>query len=240
LGIGYLLGFKVLRKMMRYFIVYIWLLCPCANAQDTISDFHGNGRIAEYYTLLNGKKHGQYVTWYKNGGIKDRLFFDSGRLNGPAYVYNKKGQIVETCIYAKGLKVMEKTEMRKTSVTRYWTNSGIKVYDMRFKNGQPLACSVIKHIGDTTKVFVMPDHYPCSIGSRTVFVTNNIAYDSAGRRIRNRFRGSTMEWFENGKPHYEGHYKYGKLHGHIKEWNVSGKLKSHEVYRRGKLKRKII
>ncbi len=181
-----------------------------------------------YFSFINS--FAQTIIKYPNGQIKWKA------------EYSKSSNLYPVCYEAwdsNGNKTAYFKSTSKRTTTIYWTSDGIKMFYSDYKNGQPISCMVNRRKGDTSK-FIMPDKYPCTWGNKTVFMTNDIAYDSSGNKIENEFKGKQLWWDENGKLQSELYYRKGKKQGKFREWNKDGTLKVYEIYKKGKLIRKIV
>lgn len=173
----------------------------------------------------------QVVDIYPNGQLKWRAKYSGGNLGStPIFYESWDSNGAKTAYY--------KTTFRRTKRV-FWNDKHIRVLYESYRRGQPLSCTVSRRVGDTTK-FIIPDSFPCLLGNKMVYVTNQIAYDSFGNRIKNNFRGKVIMRHDNGQLSYKYYYVKGQVQGKKRGWDKEGNLILYEVYRRGKLKRKII
>lgn len=79
---------------------------------QTFSDMY-NGRVINYdengfksedYTIVSGKRHGNYITYYQNGQIKSKVSYNMELIDGLSENFYINGQIKSSCNYTKNMK----------------------------------------------------------------------------------------------------------------------------------------
>lgn len=106
-----------------------------------------NGIITESGVFKNGKKHGKWNSYYDNGEVLSRIFYDDGIFNG-AYIFNhKNGTTWINGYYKNGLKDGDWYE-RDESQNRIFSGS----YEM----GNPIG--IHKYYNDKGKL-ILEKHY---------------------------------------------------------------------------------
>jgi len=68
-----------------------------------IKELMGAGRC-EYYEI-DGKMDGEYISWYRNGQLAYRCYFENGRLEGKYEHWEEGGQLLEHYYYNNGVKI---------------------------------------------------------------------------------------------------------------------------------------
>jgi antitoxin component YwqK of YwqJK toxin-antitoxin module len=235
-------------QISMIFICFVTL--QKVRAQDTLIKYHPNGQKSLECLQVAYINHGPCLSWYPNGQLWISSVFDSGELAGTSRMWYDNGLPQQFSEYSKGLLTRYvswhrngrksgyyRTAPQKT-VQYFWSAKGKRILISRFLNGHPVSCNRVTLAGDTS-TFIMPPKYPCGMGNRTVFITNNIPYDSAGNEVINKFRGRVRIWDDQGRHQYRSRYRQGQLHGKFREWGTNGKLKKYEIYKKGKLVRKV-
>ena len=64
--------------------------------------FHRNGRLQSKVEFINGKKNGYCFFFYDNGGIYEIHFYKMGEIDGESIVYDEEGNIKYRNRYSNG------------------------------------------------------------------------------------------------------------------------------------------
>jgi len=67
-------------------------------------DFHKNGakRMEGYF--VDGKRDGEWLSWFENGSTWSKGYFKDGKRTGKAWVYHSNGQLFMKGAYENGTK----------------------------------------------------------------------------------------------------------------------------------------
>ena len=79
--------------------------------------YYPDGQIAEKTFYDSGQKHGESLIFAKNGQITKRLNYDSGELHGPAAYFNPQGEKIMEGNYSSG---------RKTGLWKYYSEGKLE------------------------------------------------------------------------------------------------------------------
>lgn len=132
----------------------------------TEKTYHSNGQIKTVCSLVNGKKHGEFIRYFENGQIAIVSNYSHGKSHGLWKEYYENGQIAEEGEYING----------DYNVINFWIESGEQllvngsgktirkygasqgdIYEQYFENGQYIGEKKIaeviygKFIPDTEK-----------------------------------------------------------------------------------------
>ena len=71
-----------------------------SNGLTEFKEFWSNGQIyAHYFEDENGKKHGEYKSWWENGTLSVHCHYKNGKLHGEYKWWLKDGTLYEHCYY---------------------------------------------------------------------------------------------------------------------------------------------
>lgn len=62
----------------------------------TCTNYYKNGKIANKYTIVNGKNHGEWIVFYENGSIQTRANFYNGQPHGLMTQFTEDGLCIQT------------------------------------------------------------------------------------------------------------------------------------------------
>ncbi|MDM1352208.1 hypothetical protein HX014_16590 [Myroides marinus] len=68
----------------------------------TAISYYHEGGIKEKLSFKNGLKHGKAITYYKSGKIREKVLFKNGFLNKTAYMYKENGELAAKIRYKNG------------------------------------------------------------------------------------------------------------------------------------------
>ena len=75
---------------------------------QTIKTYYGNGRLSQEYTVDDqGRKHGTYCDWWKNGQLWEQSEFVNDKLHGIRYVWDNDGSVMYIMQYDNDKKLVE-------------------------------------------------------------------------------------------------------------------------------------
>lgn len=174
------------------------------------------------YTLIDARKEGKYLIWYKSGrqlsesNYKDNLlngeyltyydnensqlkrknFYLNGRLEGEQFSWYESGQLSSKALFSQ--------ENHKLNYGVTWHMSGVKKSESKFD-------------ADKNK-FVTQFWYE----------NGNLEWEFEENQ-RNEFDGVMIRWYESGQIKSKKEYKNGKSKGLCQNWNEEGELISQNM-----------
>lgn len=69
-----------------------------------VKEFYDNGKLKITGTLVNGKREGEWTSYFENGMLKSRHNYSGGLDNGPTSVYYESGKYMFKGLYNMGKK----------------------------------------------------------------------------------------------------------------------------------------
>ena len=79
------------------------LLIRNSNTNDEIiNGYHENGNISVHGIEHNGKREGDYLTYYSNGMLNSKIEYKNGQKNGEHMIYSEEGNRIYHAYYTNG------------------------------------------------------------------------------------------------------------------------------------------
>jgi antitoxin component YwqK of YwqJK toxin-antitoxin module len=75
---------------------------PAPKGDKNHQEFYPEGGLKMEGTLKDGKRHGLWTSYGKNGKVKSRSEYVMGVTQGPTVVYNENGDVFYTGTYSDG------------------------------------------------------------------------------------------------------------------------------------------
>jgi antitoxin component YwqK of YwqJK toxin-antitoxin module len=69
----------------------------------------GRAAVEDYFYFMyrDGKRHGLWEEWYRDGTLESRCMYKNGKLHGPYKWWedNSNGRLLDSCVYENGIVV---------------------------------------------------------------------------------------------------------------------------------------
>lgn len=184
-------------------------------------------------SIRNGKRHGIWKWFYKNGKIKSLTNYHCDFVQGTSFSYYENGKI-ETVEFYSGDEILTSQYFNENGILEEYT---FYTYEYNKKESRTLK---------TTKKFIYYEDGKLKSKQQIIEKPKNIEIEIYNEYFKNGFlkieaeyendekNGIYREYYENGNVKYEGFYKKGipvKKHYFYKE---NGKLLKIEIWKKGK------
>ena len=64
--------------------------------------WYKDGQLSDHYNFLNDKADGEHISWHENGKIDIHCFFSNGFINGEYKELYENGEMKEHCFFSNG------------------------------------------------------------------------------------------------------------------------------------------
>lgn len=186
----------------------------CCKGDKTIS--YGYGK--------NGKKHGVQKTWWTNGQMKEKIFFENGKKHGSFEKFNESGEIRYVANYFEGV---------KDGIEKKWWDNGNLKEEFTYSNGKK--DGVVKKFDKNGEIVYVVDYVEgIKDGMEKSW------WDNGNLKVKFLYQngkkdGFCYEWFENGNMKYEKSYSNGLLSGYYNVYHENGVVKKRALYSEGEI-----
>lgn len=129
-------------------LVSLTIACKPEKDIEEVIQHYDTGEVSRKYTLIDGKKEGAMIDYYKDGNIKGERMFDNDLQVGKTTLYHPNAAIKEvqyydegklhggdTVFYASGQPemVIEFDHGLKHGYVRKWNENDSLIYEARFQ-----------------------------------------------------------------------------------------------------------
>ncbi|SQI36071.1 MORN repeat variant [Leminorella richardii] len=220
-------------------------------AQGKITSYYDSpGKVRSVSHFKDGKLHGEFVSYNKNGTVAKKEQYLLGKdVTKNGIVYGSEGQILERYnynsngrkegtwlnYYPDGTLKLSESYANGTLVgtsEEYWPNGKIKLKNT-YKNGSSRAQVKWYESGQKESESFYNDKHQ-SVGTHKSWYENGNLY-SDYRYYANGRQASTALWNSDGHPSSRETYSIKGERRSSERWFVNGKLRSRTVYQNGQL-----
>lgn len=184
-------------------------------------EWYCSGKVKEKFEYSNGRRHGTWIYFSRDGKPYLSRSYKQGRLHGVYLEWYKSGKIKCKGNYVNGMKhgiwVRYYGDSSRKSFARYRHGSG--VYRKWHKNGTLLEIGEFRK-GRRDGLWL----YYFYTGELHSFIDYKNGLEN----------GETVTWYRNGGLRVIGHYRQGAKHGIWRHWNPHGSQDRVARYRMGK------
>jgi len=198
--------------------------------------------------MMHGKKEGEWLSFYENGNISQKLFYKQDKIVDTIYLHHKNGVIKEKATFSNGKRNGYFEEYYKygslyrkghykdgqfdKEVTYYFKHGTIE-YDAHYQNG--------KLEGELKEYYSSGQLYRKEAYAQG---ESNGAYEvfwpsgkprAIGSKEDNQFTASYKSFFQNGSLYLSGTYDAGEKTGEWVTYNIDGQLIEREFYEKDKM-----
>jgi antitoxin component YwqK of YwqJK toxin-antitoxin module len=173
--------------------------------------FDGGVKILEI-GFLEGKKHGRWISWLRNGKPGSEFNYSAGVKHGQNVIWYENGQKKMQGKYNRG---------EKDDRWLYWDSRGNQTVEELWRHGRIIVKKDLEKFVTTSYIY-----YP----------GGNLRYQ---REFRGALKhGRWIKWDHGGARLYVREYKEGMKHGHWQVWNKNGVLVVDEIWDKGEMIKK--
>jgi len=226
--------------LITFLFVNIWLLPFCQNFNQESDNgynkfYYPNGQVSSEGFMVNGKPDGIWKAYYVTGVLKSVGVRNNALLDSVWVFYNEKGNIKEKINYLNGKKngyyyKFEYFKNKNDSIVGYIASE--ELYLNNKKNGVSLYYYKNHIIKYAINYSNGKKHGTAREYDKNGIIIAIIEYrygKEVDREIINQYQDSLKigvwkEFYPNGKIKREQNYKFGKLHGLVKKYDLSGEL----------------
>lgn len=175
--------------------------------QHTLVDGKKEGKSLQWYKSGNKSeeanykdnvKNGEYLSYYdnENNQLREKSFYLNGKLEGEQFSWHKNGGLSDQSFFSQ--------ENPKLHNKISWYENGIKRYELKFEANK--------------NKFI----------SRAWYQNGQLKYEFE-KNEKEQFDGLATEWYESGQIKSRTEYKNGKSNGLCQNWNKEGELISENI-----------
>jgi len=196
------------------------------NNKTTKTDFifFDDGKRKEEIPWLNGKIHGDWISWYHNGIMESHYIYTNGVKNGKWQWWNENGKLREEYNWKDGKRNGEQIE---------WYENGQKMMLINYLEDVKHGEEIQWYNNGNIKSKVTFNHGKMN-GKYYQWYLNGKKSEE-GEFNNGKREGKWFRWYENGKLSEESNYKNGLEQGKFSSWHENGKLESRTIYENGKI-----
>ncbi len=90
-------------SLWKPFTLILTLICCSSCTSQTKSEFYDNGNTKLTYSLRDGKKHGEAISYYPTGDVESEGMFYRGQFDGEWKFYYESGDLKSIQEYDNGM-----------------------------------------------------------------------------------------------------------------------------------------
>lgn len=195
--------------------------------------YYKNGGIEEFAIFKNGKINGVYKTYYENGGLKSEAMYVEGQKEGLEKIYDKNGKLIAEYTYSldflNGEYRIYFPDNGKLKMEGFYLSTSVfNLRDSKIRKEYYINGNL-----KTERTYEDTDR-----GEN--FFEKNYREESGklvseGKYIDNQRDGIFKTYYENGSIYGEYGYKNGSDNGKFKEYYINGNLKEEGSIENGQI-----
>ena len=212
-------------------------------------------------TLKDGKFHGPYKSYYKNGQMNKDITYKDGKLDGSYKKYHDNGKLNESetqIRYFMGMRYLKRTKIQKTMVLHYdatykdgkedgpfksYYKDGQLEYIATYKDGKEDGPFKSYYRDGQLKYIATykygKQHGPFKSYHYAITLEDGYSFRpqiySEGNYNNGKRDGIYKKYYSNGQLEYQGEYYDGKEDGLFRSYSENGQLKEESFYSDGEL-----
>ncbi len=205
------------------FVLLVFVICTGFEQKGEIQTYYWPDRITKYAegSVVNGKRHGKWTEWHRNGQRSGTGNYDHGKKDGSWIYWYDNGHPSAVMNYERGILLFAKSYRPNGTVGSHIRN-GTGKWVTWYKNGKKeQECNYVN--GKLTGKLTM--WYENGRKSSEAEFLDNVPH---GQQI--------YYWHETGRKTYEGKYYHGQEHGRWIFYDKNGNITDVKEYEYGKLK----
>jgi len=212
----------------------------CGTYSGDIMRWLPDGKPLFKNSIVNGKRHGRYQTYYVNGQLDLDGSYSWGTETGKWSWYHENGKLYNDGFFVNG---------ERDSVWIYFSQEGVRTSIIKYKNGErhgvtqlfnPEGILVLEKLYDEGDLLAYRapgedgefDDWENFTGNETItsfFPNGTKAYEESFKN--GLLEGPNRMYFQNGKLSYEFYYKKGDNDGTFVTYYANGKIKEKGSYK---------